>query len=341
MDSSTARPLPPLAEIRSLAERREWRALADRLSALPEDVLLGASELAFLYADACWRVGEAERAVDVASRLEPRARRLGDRVLVLNVQNVIGMALFELGRTQEAEDRFATLLEYAVAWKNEEFAARAANNLGVLANVRGKKEEALSCYQRALAAYQRLGYTRGLAQTHHNLGISYHHLGFLQDAEAHCRTAIDLATDAESEDVIALAEVEIASLRAEAGDGRLAETLAQRALQRYEEMGDPLGRADALRVLAGAARARRELDLATERLESALAIAEEHSELHLLGEIHRDRAELLREARDVAGARSAYVAAADYFTRLGAQTEAREMERRARDLLESERSTAS
>lgn len=328
MDLGTANPFPPLAEIRSLAQQREWRALADRLSTLPEDVLLGASELAFLYADACWRVGEAERAVDIASRLEPRVRRLGDRMLGLNVQNVIGMALFQLGRTQEAEDRFATLLEYAVAWKNEEFAARAANNLGVLANVRGRKEEALSCYQRALAAYQRLGYTRGLAQTHHNLGISYHHLGFLREAEAHCRTAIEFATDAESEDVIALAEVEIASIRAEAGDGRLAETHAQRALRRYEGLSDPLGRADALRVLAGAARARRELDLASERLESALAIAEEHSELHLLGEIHRDRAELLRERGDAAEARAAYAAAADSFTRLGAEAEAREMERR-------------
>lgn len=334
-------PLPPLAEIRALAQKREWRSLADHLSALPEDVLLEAGELAFLYADACWRVGEPERAVEVASRLERRARRLGDRVLVLNVQNVIGMALFELGRTQEAEDRFAMLLEYAVAWRNEEFAARAANNLGVLANVRGRKEEALSCYQRALAAYQRLGYARGLAQTHHNLGIAYHHLGFLQEAEAHCRTAIDLAADAESQDVIALAQVEIASIRVEAGDGRLAETLAQRALQLYEGLRDPLGRADALRVLAGAARARREFDLATERLESALAIAEEHTELHLLGEIHRDRAQLLRERGDAAGARSAYSVAADYFMRFGAQTEAWEMERRARDLLESERSTTS
>ena len=42
---------------------------------------------------------------------------------------------------------------------------------------RGSPTAALASYQPALAAYQRAGLLRGLAETHHNIGISQRHLG--------------------------------------------------------------------------------------------------------------------------------------------------------------------
>jgi tetratricopeptide (TPR) repeat protein len=292
------------------------------MSGLPEAAVVAEPELGVLYADACRRVGQTLRSLEVGERLEARVRRAGRKDLTLELTNVIGMALFEAGRMEEAERRFQALLDDATAWRNVEFTARAANNQGIIANVQGERDLALSCYQHALAAYQGLGHLRGLAQTHHNLGISYRDLGLHGEADAHHRRAIELAREAGSEDVIALAELERAVLRTLAGDGRMAEALARRARHRFRRLGDPLGRAEALRVLAAAARADGRDRLAEKRLEAALAVARAHRDELLLAEVRRDQGVLLRDRGQHDRARTALLESADHYERLGARAEA-------------------
>jgi tetratricopeptide (TPR) repeat protein len=302
--------------------QREWAALAERLRPLGEETLTADPELGFLFADAARRLGETETSRRVAERVEPAALRSGDRRLAVNVVNLRGMALTDGGRLEDAEDAFSRLLELASEWEDEEFAARASNNLGVLANIRGQRETALTCYGRALAAYQRLGYVRGLAQTHHNLGISYRDLAFAEDADAHFRRAIEMGTASAAEDVVAGAELERALLRARAGDGPLAERMARRALERYERLGDPLGRGDALRGVAAALRASGRDPEAHDALDAALVIAQENADPLLLAEVQRDRGLLLRDDGRSDEARDALLESAASFDRLGASAEA-------------------
>lgn len=309
-------------EIRALAARREWPRLVERVSSLPRGVDGVEPEVAFHYADALRRVGRTLEALAVAESLEAPVRRRGDRRLVVNLVNLLGICLFELGRNDAAEDRFAELLELATEWGDGEFTGRASNNLGMLANIRGDRGRALTCYQHAVAAYQRLGYTRGLAQTCHNLGISYRDLGFGREADEHYVRAIELALASGSEDVAALAETERAMLRARSGDGPLAARLALRARERFERIGDPLGRAEAVRVLAAAARASGRDDEAVLHLEEAFHVAREASDPLLRAEVQRDRGLLLRERGDRDAAREALADAAECFERIGAAAEA-------------------
>jgi tetratricopeptide (TPR) repeat protein len=203
-----------VAEARALRAAGEWQSLVDRAATLPEEELMADAELAFLYAVGCRRTGRPLRALEVLERVEPAVRRRGDRPLLAETVNLVGICLWESGRVVEAEDRFAELLDSATAWQDEVSIARACNNLGVLANVRGRRDLALTYYQRALAAYQRLGDVRGLSETHHNLGISYRDLGFDRDADEHFARAVALAEGENLQDVIALAETERAMMRA-------------------------------------------------------------------------------------------------------------------------------
>jgi tetratricopeptide (TPR) repeat protein len=307
---------------RSLAQSRRWAELARLADECTPDEIMGAAELEYLLADALRRTGRTDEALTLAGRAETGAGRLADRRLVLRAINLLGMLAYESGRVAEAEARFDRLLERASEWGDDEFVARASNNLGVLANVRGERELALTFYQRALAAYYRLGHSRGLAQTHYNIGISYRDLGFLEDAERHYTGAIRYAGMADSDDVIALAETERALLRVAEGDGPLAESLALRALRRLQRMGDPVGGANAVRVLALAAEARSDSDTAMSRLDQALTITLQHPDLLLSAEIQRDRARLLAAAGDAVAATAALREALDAFTALGASAEA-------------------
>jgi tetratricopeptide (TPR) repeat protein len=246
------------------------------------------------------------------------------------------MTLFESGQIDEAENSFGELLSAAAEAEDAEFAARASNNLGVLANVRGDGALALTCYERALAAYQRLGQLRGLAQTHHNLGISYRDLGRIEEADAHYLRAIDYAGRAQSEDVIALAETERAVVRIRSGDAPMAEQFALRALARFERLGDPVRSAEAERVLAEAARAAGRLEVARERLERAFAVAQLHANLLLRAEVQRDRGELLHQLGQRDAARTAFTDAAEHFGRLGNTAEAERLLARGRSIWEGE-----
>ncbi|HEU0299697.1 MAG TPA: tetratricopeptide repeat protein [Longimicrobium sp.] len=317
---------------RALRARREWRLLASAGDLLPDEVLLAEPEVGYAYAAACRHVGRPERALEVALRVEPETRRRGDWRLTGETVNLIGNVLFETGHADDAQARFEELLEHASRWNDEEFSARASNNLGVLSNVRGRRDLALTCYQRALAAYQRLGNRLGMAETHHNLGISYRDLDFDREADGHFRRSIEMAEAEGSERVAAIAETERAVLRLRAGDAPLARSLAQRALGRAQGIGDPIGVGNAMRVQAGAARLEDRLDEAAAHLDEALRVAREHSEILLLAEVQRDRGLLFRDREDPDAAREALNESAEHFARLGATAEAEAVAAIARDL---------
>ena len=317
-------PAATLERARALAAAREWSALAALAATLAPDLLAEGAELGYLCADALNRTGQTAAAAAVANGVEAAVRRSGDRRLLLRLENLLGVIAFEAGDTALAEGRFAQLLEDAAGWGDDEFVARASNNLGVLANIRGQRELALTSYERALAAYQRLGHLRGLAQTHYNLGISYRDLTRLEEADTHYRRAIHFAGRSASEDVTALAETERAGLRIRSGDGSLADRWLAGAQQRFEQLGDPVRRAEVLRVRASAARLRGLREAARTHLEEALTVARAHSNLLLRAEVQRDRGTLLRELQEEEEARAALLDAAEHFARLGAEAEAAE-----------------
>jgi tetratricopeptide (TPR) repeat protein len=319
---SASDPAETLEQARSLAAARDWAGLAALTQALPQEQLRAAPELGYLCADALHRTGMALAALDLAQAVAPALRAGGDRRATLRLQNLIGAILYEAGRLDEAEHHFSALLDDATRWQDDEFVARASNNLGVLANIRGQREVALTCYERALAAYQRLGHMRGLAQTQYNLGISYRDLGQAEEADARYRKAIHYASRSGSEDVVALGETERAALRIAAGDGSLAEQWLGRAQLRFETLGDPVRRAEVLRVRAGAARVRGEASAARQHLEEAFGVAVSQTNLLLRAEVQRDRGLLLLELGMADEARAALLDAAESYERMGAAAEA-------------------
>jgi hypothetical protein len=307
-------------EVRTLALRRDWSAVEARAGALDDAELFADEELAFHYADALWHLGRVPRALEVAERIEPAVRRRGGRRLVLHLLNVIGICLFRQGRGGDARARWAELLERASRWDDAEFVGRACNNLGMLANLAGHPGEALVLYERTMAAYGSIGFVHGLAQTHHNLALSYRDLGFRERADGHLRRAAALAGQVGLDDVVALAQCERAALRVGAGDAAVAEALAARAAERFARLDDPLGRAEALRVRAGAARAAGR-PAAAAWLDEALLVAAENVDPFLRAEVQRDRGELLAGLGQGAEARAALSEAVELFGRVGAVRE--------------------
>ena len=306
-------------QARRLYEQRAYAELVELLGALDQAELLQAPQLGFWLADARRRTGQAQPALALTRALKAPARRAGLPRLVLDLLNLEGMLCFETGDVAGAELCWRELLEQASRVQLAEFIARANNNLGIIYTVHVRPFEAISCYERAIAAYRTLGLRRGIAQSCQNLGITYRELGHADQADSNFVHALHYAQQDGSTDEMARAEQERAlGIYLARRDARLARVTAQRALQKFEALRDPVGYSDTLRVMAMIELGERNYDAAEEHVHRALEQAPaghrllEAELLEVLAGIQRARG----EEQDAVEARQR---AAALFEQLGVQ----------------------
>jgi tetratricopeptide (TPR) repeat protein len=275
-------------------------------------------ELATMRADAELRTGHPREARQWLTLALPTIERSGDRAALRKAVNQLGVAEIELGSLDEAERVFGRALELARADGDDLLIAHATNNMGAIANIRGRRDEALALYQLAIPAYQRLGNVAGLAQSLHNMAISFRHLGQFERAGEYARRAIGYASECDNGPLLALAWLERAELSLEAGDAALAEVGATRAADQFGRIPDPIRQADALRVVGAARLARGHAGDAADALARALEIARTHGSRLVEAETLRVFAECLVTRGDLEGGRREMATAIGIFTELGA-----------------------
>jgi tetratricopeptide (TPR) repeat protein len=271
--------LDSLAQLRTEIEKPvgagDWNAVREVL-ATRLDALAGSGDLTALYGEVLLRTGRSQAAREWLARALLQLEGRGERVAFRQVMNLLGVALFELGLLEEA----ATILEQVaeVAWSNGDdlLLAKARNNLGTIANVRGQRDKALTLYQLAVPVYQRLGSPSGLAECYHNMAITHRDALALDRADECERRAIEFAHEAGSRRLTALARLGRAEISLRRGEVSLAEAGATFAASAFREADDPIGEGDALRLIGVARTLQGKLDLARSALETALALTREH-----------------------------------------------------------------
>src|SRR2546422_286257 len=128
------------------------------------------------------RLGRLDLGQQWAMVAQLRARMLGDRTLEVRALNVSGAVALERGGIDEASYFFTRAQEQAMQDNDMATVGRCANNLGIIANMQGDYARAVGAYTRAIAAYEQAGFHRGIAESRHNLGITYREQGRLDHA---------------------------------------------------------------------------------------------------------------------------------------------------------------
>lgn len=315
-----------LERARALAARGEWagvRALAGGLGSLTNT-----PALALLAAEAEMRLGAPRAALTLVSDVIPVLRRSRNEADLRRALNLAGVAQVQLGDLPGAERDFHAALELAHADGDDLLVARVTNNLGTIANIRGRRDEALALYQLAVPAYQRTGNANGIAESYHNMAHSYRDLRRFDTAEEFEFRAMEMAREAGNARLAAMARAGRAELHLMRGDVRMADVGARRAALEFSRLPDPVGEADATR-LAGLARAALgDHDAALADFWRAIELARSVGALLQEAETLEARARVYVERGDVAAARADAEAAAATFERMGAVEDAA----RAREL---------
>lgn len=313
-----------LDELRELARRANWSAVRSIGTRPP---LAGRVEAELLVAEAELRQGDTIQARIRLQWIVPESERLHDAAALRRAINMLGAAHFELGELDEAEAAFERALGDAGRAGDHLTSARATNNLGLIANVRGRHNAALGYYRVALPAYQRLGFTPGIGETIHNIAITLRDLGQLDEADRQERRAIEFATDCGNRRLAAMVRVGRAELALRRGEPLVARADGGLATLEFEELGDVLSEADARRVVGRAHLALGDIDLAADALAASIDAAARQTSPLIEAESRWARAEvhLARGNRDLAEVD--VQAARELFVRAQAEAECARLER--------------
>ncbi|PYO42346.1 MAG: hypothetical protein DMD29_03730 [Gemmatimonadetes bacterium] len=214
---------------------------------------------------------ESARARELCRRSLTVARSIGSDVLAAEALNTVGGLDLTTGSLDDARKSFLEALD--VGGRSRELRARVEQNLGILANIQGDLDEALTRYERSLEAYRDAGDEHGCAIAYHNLGMASADLGLYPEADKYFLESRALAE--RSRDVylqglclVNQAEVDVARQRFEN-----ARNNAEAALALFDQLGARRPKADAYRVLGMVYRETGRPSLAESRLRSAIELS--------------------------------------------------------------------
>src|SRR2546426_1083378 len=310
--------LAPLHVAQELADAGRYGELLTYLSARAQEELEQSPMLTLLCGIAHSRLGRLDLGQQWAMVAQLRARMLGDRTLEVRALNVSGAVALERGGIDEASYFFTRAQEQAMQDNDMATVGRCANNLGVIANMQGDYARAVGAYTRAIAAYEQAGLHRGIAESRHNLGITYREQGRLDHALEAADAAVRDAEWLNDRGFKAQALAGRAEIRLAQAEPELAIREAQEALAIHRERNDGVLETEDLRILAVALGLAGRLRDAEEMLRAVIARATQHDRPLLVASAQRDLASLLHRIGDRPAATVMAQAARATFERLGA-----------------------
>ncbi|MGH7516970.1 MAG: tetratricopeptide repeat protein [Gemmatimonadales bacterium] len=233
-------------------------------------------ETQLLAATAATRVGDLEAATTLAAEALERFRGRVDDDGQMRALNLLGAISFERGELGQAVQSFDGALSLARRLEDSLMMARLANNLASVLHLRGDLAAAASLYRSALTSYQRLGHRHFIAETWHNLGVTFRLVDAWTEAENAAGEAVRHAELVDEPSLLALTVSGQAEIRLERGETDLAAQGIERAARLASEAGDEIGSAEARRLRAVLAYRRGDYAQAVTAATLALEAGERH-----------------------------------------------------------------
>lgn len=208
--------------------------------------------------------------------------------------NLQGILRWQQGDLDGAVRFYADARTRALHAGDARLAAMTAQNLGVIANIRGDFTRALLFYEASLADYRSMGLARDICVALNNLGMVYTDMERWHDAEAAYGEAVELVRDLG--DVALRVQIEVNSVEmwVARGDIARARAAAGAAMALADRLGESQVPGDAYKLLGVIARESGELARADELLGRAADVALARQDLLLQAEIAREQAEVHR-----------------------------------------------
>jgi tetratricopeptide (TPR) repeat protein len=271
------RPTNALVEEAQLAERQgrreEARTLYERALyqlSEPKEAPLASALLRWI--GRTYQVdADLEAALDCLEAAHAVAEACGDRGAAGHAINLQANVHFVQGEIEAAERLYLEARKSALEAADAKLAAMTAQNLGVIANVRGDLPQALQHYETSLVGYRALGLPTDVWGALNNLGMLYTDLQRWDAAERAYEEAVQISTALGDLNALILLHVNLAELWLARADYDRARQSCDRAMALADQLGDTLRHGEAYKVYGVIARETGDHTLAEEQFARATA----------------------------------------------------------------------
>ncbi len=292
----------------------------------PLESIADSPTLSLLYGTAHARLGRHDDGIHWVDLALARARSRDQRAVETRALNTRGAIAFVAGEIDEASDFFTQALLTASRDGDHATIGRCSNNLGIINNLRGRYAEAIGSYSMAIAAFERAELPQGMAEAHHNLGITYAEQNQFDRALEETEAAHRDAAAAGDETLAAMTVRGRAEIRVFLGELDEAEHDITAALAEHRRLSDRVEEAQDLRIQALINLRKGDADGAEKTLRDVITSAEALGRPQLVAEARRDLAHVLRAKDRYDEALETARAAIRLFEQLGAEGEVRKLD---------------
>ena len=271
-------------------------------------------------------------AEDCVAAAVATAEAWSDDLAVGYATNMLGMFRWQQGDLDGAVRLYNDARELAVRGGDARLAAVTAQNLGVIANIRGDFTRALQFYQASLADYRAMGLQRDVCVALNNCGMVYTDTERWDDAEHAYGEALELVRELGDVGLRVQIEVNAVEMWVARGDIPKARAAADAAMELASTLGDPHIPGDAYRLMGVIARESGDLPRAEAMLDRATEVATARQDLLLLAETAREHAEVHRRQGRNRETLQALNRAHQLFTQLRARRDLADVDRQTTHL---------
>lgn len=245
----------------------------------------------------------------------------GDKNGEISAYIAIGHLYFEQGDFEKVSDHWEKALALADQSEETRLTALVQNNLGALANVQGQPEKALTHYGESIPRMESIGQKRGLAETYHNMAMTYTDLESWTDASHYYEKSDQLAKEIGEIRLQATIYLNRVELYLNIGDAKIAEALCRQAMKIFIQLEDHLGEAEGYKFLGITHIAQKEIEKAVIFLEKSLEIARQFQNPLLAAEATFQLGMAMKQNHQPENARTYFADALSMFTELNAKKE--------------------
>jgi len=217
----------------------------------------------------------AQERVDLGERALAAAQRLGDRQAEGMLLGSIGVAHYNLGDYEKAQDYHERALAISRECEDRRSEGSRLNDLGTVHRERGKLEDAVSCYEQALVITRNVGDKATEEACLGNLGIVYTTMGQPEQASSYYEQAVKIAQDTGNLVGQRRHLSNLGSVYQTTGQISEATSYYEQALRISQQLNDQRGMSNNLATLAMAKRAEGRIEEAIQDFQESLNIAEE------------------------------------------------------------------
>jgi len=272
--------------------------------------------------------GQFDAAFDCCELALAIADALDDVDARAHARNLLAIAHLQRGDLDDAAREFSRALEIASTSGDERLTAMIAQNLGIIASLRGDLVAALDHYGASLITYRAAGLRDYVGPVLNNMGLVYTQLDRLDEAQAAYDDAVVACIQTGDIPHQLLALINSASLWIARGDVARAAGLCEMVLTTATAASDYRAQGETYKHLGVIARMRGDLAESERQLSAAYDSAMSREDLLLAAETAREQAELYEIMGKNRDTLQSLTLSHRLFTKLRAQLDLADLQRR-------------